>query len=137
MLRTHSFVFFTVHEPRRILLSPFVSKASRRVSSFFLSVQLSQPYVATGHTSAFISRIGFIPNLNPVPVAGRLVVVVVVVLVVVVGLMPGNINPGVVLLTVVVRAVVVVTANVVRELLEPADRNISTVNGFCQFCDKL
>jgi len=28
-----------------------------RVSSFFLRVQLSQPYVATGHTSAFISRI--------------------------------------------------------------------------------
>jgi len=25
--------------------------------SFFLGVQLSQPYVATGHTSAFISRI--------------------------------------------------------------------------------
>ena len=30
---------------------------SRRVSSFFLSVQFSQPYIATGHTSAFISRI--------------------------------------------------------------------------------
>jgi len=28
----------------------------RRVSSFFLSVQLSQPYVATGQTSDFISR---------------------------------------------------------------------------------
>ena len=28
----------------------------RRVSSFFLRVQLSQPYVATVHTSAFISR---------------------------------------------------------------------------------
>ena len=40
---------------RNILLSPFISKASRRVSSFFLRVQLSQPYVATGHTSAFIS----------------------------------------------------------------------------------
>jgi len=40
----------------------FISKAPRRVfgvSSFFLRVQLSQPYVyvATGHTSAFISRI--------------------------------------------------------------------------------
>jgi len=45
-----------VDETRRILLSPFISKASRRVSSFFLSVQLSEPYVATGHTSAFISR---------------------------------------------------------------------------------
>ena len=31
---------------RNILLSPFISKASRRVSSFFLRVQLSQPYVA-------------------------------------------------------------------------------------------
>jgi len=56
-LRTHSFVFFAVHETRRIFLSPFTSKASRRVSSFFLSVQLSQPYVATGHTSAFVSLI--------------------------------------------------------------------------------
>ena len=32
LLRTHSFVFFAVHETRRILLSPFISKASRRVS---------------------------------------------------------------------------------------------------------
>jgi len=39
------------------LFSPFISEASRHVSSFFLRVQLSQPYVATGHTSAFISRI--------------------------------------------------------------------------------
>jgi len=37
--------FFAVHETRRIFLCPFISKASRRVSSFFLSVQLSQPYV--------------------------------------------------------------------------------------------
>ena len=57
LLRTHLFVFFAVHETHRIFLSPFISKASRRVSSFFLSVQLSQPYVTTGHTSAFISRI--------------------------------------------------------------------------------
>ena len=56
LLRTHSFVFFAVHETRRIFLSPFISNASRRVSSLFLSIQLSQPYVATGHTSAFISR---------------------------------------------------------------------------------
>ena len=47
LLRTHSFVFFAVHETRNILLSPFISKASRRVSSFFLRVQLSQPYVPT------------------------------------------------------------------------------------------
>ena len=46
-----------VHGTRRILLSPFTAKASRRVSSFFLRVQLSQPYVATGHTGAFISSI--------------------------------------------------------------------------------
>ena len=38
-----------MHETRRIFLSPFISKASRRASSFFPSVQLSQPYVATGH----------------------------------------------------------------------------------------
>jgi len=54
---THLFAFFAVHQTRRIFLSPFIWKASRRVSSFFLSVQLSQPYVATGYTSAFISRI--------------------------------------------------------------------------------
>ena len=57
LLTTHSFVFFAVHVTRRMFLSPFISKASRRVSSFFLSVQLSQPCVSTGHTSAFISRI--------------------------------------------------------------------------------
>jgi len=42
LLRTHSFVFFAVHETHRIFLSSFISKASRRDSSFFLSVQLSQ-----------------------------------------------------------------------------------------------
>jgi len=57
LLRTHSFVFFAVHKTCRIFLSPFISKASGCVSSFFLSVQLSQPYVTTGHTSAFISLI--------------------------------------------------------------------------------
>ena len=50
-LRPHSFVFFAVHETRRIFLSPFISKASRLAPSFFLRVQLSQPYVATGHTT--------------------------------------------------------------------------------------
>ena len=43
LLRTHSFVFFAVHETHRVYLSPFISKASRRVSSFFLS---DPPYVA-------------------------------------------------------------------------------------------
>ena len=57
LLRTHSFVFFAVYETHRIFLSPFISKASRHVSSFFLRVQLSQPYVTTGHTSTLISRI--------------------------------------------------------------------------------
>ena len=60
LLRTNSFVFFAVHETRSIFLSPFISKALRRVASFFLRVQLSklsQPYVATGHTIAFISCI--------------------------------------------------------------------------------
>ena len=32
LLRTHSFVFFAVHETRRIFLSSFISKASRRFS---------------------------------------------------------------------------------------------------------
>jgi len=36
LLRTHSFVFCPVHETRRIFLSPFISKASKRVYSFFL-----------------------------------------------------------------------------------------------------
>jgi len=35
LLRTHLFVLFSVHETHRIFLSPFMSKASRRVSSFF------------------------------------------------------------------------------------------------------
>jgi len=57
LLRNHSSVFFAVHKTRIIFPSPFIWKASKRVSSFFLGIQLSQPYVATGHTSAFISRI--------------------------------------------------------------------------------
>ena len=58
LLRTHSFVFFAVHGTCRIFLSPFISKVTRRVSSFFLRVQRSQQYVATGHTGAFIISIG-------------------------------------------------------------------------------
>ena len=58
LLRTHSFVFFAVHETRRIFLCPCISKASKRVFSFFLRVQLSQRHIATQATfSAFISRI--------------------------------------------------------------------------------
>ena len=40
-----------------LLMSSCVSKVSRRVSTIFLSVQLSQLYIATGHTSTFITRI--------------------------------------------------------------------------------
>ena len=53
----HLFVFFAIGETGSIFFSPFISKASRRLSSFFISVKLSQPYVATGHTSSFISHI--------------------------------------------------------------------------------
>ena len=63
-LRTHSFVFFAVHETRRIFLSALISKATRRISSFFLRVQLSQPYVATGHTSATVYRHIFNEEFN-------------------------------------------------------------------------
>jgi len=63
LLRSHSFVYFTVHETCSIFLSPFISKASKHLSSFILSVQLSQPYVATSHTSTFISRI-FIEKIS-------------------------------------------------------------------------
>ena len=56
LLRTHSFVYFAVHETRSIFLSPFISKVSRRVSSFFFW-ESSFHSAATGHTSAFISRI--------------------------------------------------------------------------------
>ena len=52
LLRTHSFFLFAVYETRRIFLSPFISKASRRVSSFFLRVQLSQPYMLLQATLA-------------------------------------------------------------------------------------
>jgi len=55
--RTHWFVFFAVRKTRGIFLSSFISDASGRVSSYFRSVQLSQPYVAVGNTTgAFIIR---------------------------------------------------------------------------------
>jgi len=57
LLKPHIFVAFAVHETCRIFLSPIISKASRCVSSFFLSVQLSQMHDATSHTSALISCI--------------------------------------------------------------------------------
>src|SRR6218665_3610358 len=52
---THSFVFFSVHDTLRILLMHFISNASIHYSSRFLMVQLSHPYIATGHTRAFMS----------------------------------------------------------------------------------
>ena len=52
-----TFVSFAVHKTCSIFVSPFISKASTNLSSFFLNVQLSQPYVATGHTSTLFSRI--------------------------------------------------------------------------------
>jgi len=57
LLRTHSFVFFAVHETRRILPSPFISKASRRFLNFFSECPAFTAVVATGHTSAFIIHI--------------------------------------------------------------------------------
>ena len=65
LLRTHSFVFFAIQEARGIFLDPFISKASRRVSSFFLSVQLSQPYVATGHIARNAMNQTMIDNDDP------------------------------------------------------------------------
>ena len=62
LLRTHSFVFFTVHEPRRILLSPFISKASRCVSSFFVRIQLLFIYVIINQYSMHAAN--FITNDN-------------------------------------------------------------------------
>ena len=47
-LRTHSFVFFAVHETSRIFFSPFSSKAWRRAFSLSVSVYLSQLFIATG-----------------------------------------------------------------------------------------
>ena len=61
LLRTHLLVFFAVHETRRIFRSLFISEASRRVS-FFLNVQLSQPYVAIQVTIA----LSFVSSLKSV-----------------------------------------------------------------------
>ena len=62
LLRTYSFVFFTVHEPRRILLSPFISKASRCVSSFFVRIQLLFIYAVINQYSVHAAN--FITNDN-------------------------------------------------------------------------
>ena len=62
LLRTHSFVFFTVHEPRRILLSSFISKASRCVSSFFVRIQLLFIYAVINQYSVHAAN--FVTNDN-------------------------------------------------------------------------
>jgi len=57
LLRTHSFVFFAVHDSRRIFLSPFISNASK---CFFILSQcpaFTAVYAVTGRTRAFISRV--------------------------------------------------------------------------------
>jgi len=59
LLKTHSLVFFAVYEIRGIFLSPFISKSVK--TCFFMLSECPaftavQLYVATGHTSAFISR---------------------------------------------------------------------------------
>src|SRR6218665_33294 len=63
---THSFVF---SDTIRILRLHFISKASILRSSRFLMVQLSHPYVATGHTRAFMRVtlvVNFMPRLFPI-----------------------------------------------------------------------
>ena len=57
LLRTHSFVSFAIHETCRIFPTPFISKASRRVSSFLLRVQLSQLLQATLALSLVVSSL--------------------------------------------------------------------------------
>src|SRR5437773_2675421 len=53
---TSTLVTLAVHGIRRTLLAHLFSKAVIFISSAFLTVQLSQPYVATGHTRAFTRR---------------------------------------------------------------------------------
>jgi len=57
LLRTHSFACFAVYKTHRIFFSSFISKASGRVSLFFLSAQLSQHTLLQATlVRAFISR---------------------------------------------------------------------------------
>lgn len=54
---SHLLVLFTIQGTLSIVLNHFISKASMQTSSFFASVRLSQPYVASGHTKDFHSWI--------------------------------------------------------------------------------
>ena len=53
---TATLVSFAVHGTLRTLLAQLFSNALSFISSAFLRVQLSHPYVATGHTKAFTKR---------------------------------------------------------------------------------
>ena len=53
---TATLVSFAVHGTLRTLLAQLLSNALSFISSAFLRVQLSHPYVATGHTKAFTKR---------------------------------------------------------------------------------
>src|SRR6218665_248505 len=54
---THLFVRFSVHNICIIILKHFISNASILLSSSFLIVQPSHPYIATGHTNVLRSSI--------------------------------------------------------------------------------
>src|SRR6218665_3460836 len=54
---THLLVRFTVHDICIIILKHFISNASILLSSSFLIVQPSHPYIATRHTNALRSSI--------------------------------------------------------------------------------
>src|SRR6218665_1971166 len=54
---THLFVRFSVHDICITILKHFISKASILLSSSFLIVQPSHPYIATGHTNDLRSSI--------------------------------------------------------------------------------
>src|SRR6218665_833975 len=67
----YTFVCFLLctRYPYRILRMHFISKDSILLLSPFLMVQLSHPYVATGHTRAFMSLalvVNFMPRLFPI-----------------------------------------------------------------------
>ena len=56
-LRTHSFVFFAVHETPQNLFQYFYLKGVKTCFFILSECPAFTAYVATGHTSAFISRI--------------------------------------------------------------------------------
>src|SRR6218665_92619 len=54
---THLFVRFSVHDICIIILNQLISNASILLSSSFLIVQPSHPYIATGHTNVLRSSL--------------------------------------------------------------------------------